>query len=251
MISDDLQELARRMGAALETGVAAEPASSQGRSLDLDDAYRVQHAVLESRRGDSRVCGYKVAMRTPALHGEVLSSDVVQEGEVIPVAAMVSPKIEAELGFVIGEPLSGDDLIVTDVLRATEFLLPAFEVVDCRLVGGLDNQPADLIADNSMFAGMVLGGPPARVDAMDVRGIEVTISVDGNVVETGETGRGSVNPTHAVIALAAHLHRHGRQLNPGDVVLTGSCTTPVPVASGNHVTAVFAGFGHVSIAFGD
>lgn len=251
-MDEALRELADRMRTALATGVATDTASSQGLQLAVADAYRVQHAVLAARSEDGdRVRGYKVAMRTPPLVGEFLAGDVVRENDVIPTSGMVAPRIEAELAFVIGEPLRGDRLLVTDVLRATAFVLPAFEVVDSRLVGGIQNPETDLIADNAMFAAAVLGGPPTRVDAHDIRGVEVQVMVDGDVVESGLTGKGSVNPAHGVMAVAAHLYRHGRGLEPGDVVLTGSCNTPVAVSAGNVVTARFGELGSVSVAFGE
>ncbi len=246
-----LQPIAERMRHALASGEPVPPTGDgEAAALMVGDAYRVQHAVIGSRRAHGeRLCGYKVAMRTPPLHGEILHRDVVRDGGQVSVGAMVVPKIEAELAFVIGEPLAGDDLMITDVLAATAFVLPAFEVVDSRLVGGTKNPVPDLIADNSMFAAMVLGGPPHRVDAVDIRRIEVALRVGDEVAEVGATNRGSANPAHAVVELAAHLHGFGRGLHPGDVVLSGSCTTPVPVSAGDVVTGEFAGFGDVTVTF--
>lgn len=251
-MGDDIQGLAGVMREALAAGRAVEPASSDGLELDLRTAYQVQHAVIAARSQTAgRRCGYKVAMRTVPLHGEVLAGDVVREGGQISVAHMVTPKIEPELAFVLGERLAGDELLVSDVLRATAFVMPAFEVVDSRLMGGTDNPSPDLITDNAMFAAMVLGGPPVRVDALDIRGIEVSLEVGGETAATGATNRGSANPAHALIELAAHLHRFGRALEPGDVVLSGSCTAPVAVGAGDEVTARFAGLGSVTVGFVD
>jgi len=237
---------------ARATGEAIPPRTSITPDLSIADAYAVQHAFIAARNvAGQPVRGYKVALLDPPIFGEILAEDVVLEGATISLARCITPKIEPELAFVIGEELFGNSLLVTDVLAATRFVLPAFEFVDSRIDGGLTNPTQDPVCDNGLFTHMVLGSPVRTVDTIDVRNIAVTVSIDGTVVDTGSTSRVTASPVHAVLKLLAHLHQFDRGLKPGDVVLSGTCTPPLPVVAGNHVVAEFAGLGQIAVTFGE
>lgn len=238
--------------AARSSGQAMAPPSSTSPNMTIAEAYTVQHAVLAARNPAGKpVRGYKVALLDPPIFGEILAQDVVLDGGTISLATCIAPKIEPELAFVFGEALHGDDLLLTDVLAATRFVLPAFEFVDARIAGGLANPTQDAVCDNGLFTNMVLGSPVRRIDTLDPRNIEVTITVDGQVADIGSTSRASAHPAHAVLQLVKHLHQFGRGLHAGDVVLSGTCTPPLPVTAGNWVVAAFAGLGSVSVMFSD
>jgi 2-keto-4-pentenoate hydratase len=238
--------------AARQTGEAIAPPSRTSPNMTIAEAYAVQHAVIAGRNGQQRpVRGYKVALLDPPIFGEILAQDVVLDGGTISLATCITPKIEPELAFVFGDALQGDDLLLTDVLAATRFVLPAFEFVDSRIDGGLANPTQDPVCDNGLFTNMVLGSPVRTIDTLDPRNIEVTVAIDGEVADVGSTSRASAHPAHAVLQLLKHLHQFGRGLKAGDVVLSGTCTPPLPVTAGNRVVAEFAGLGSVSVTFSD
>ena len=237
---------------ARTTGQAIAPPTDTTPELTVTDAYQVQHQVIAARNpSGAPVRGYKVALLDPPIFGEILAQDVVLDGGTISLATCITPKIEPELAFVFGEALQGDDLLLTDVLAATRFVLPAFEFVDSRIDGGLANPTQDSVCDNGLFTNMVLGSPVRTIDTLDPRNIEVTVSIDGQVADVGSTSRASAHPAHAVLQLLKHLHQFGRGLKAGDVVLSGTCTPPLPVTAGNRVVAEFAGLGSVSVTFRD
>lgn len=236
---------------ARATGRATAPPTSVTPELTIPEAYQVQHAVIAARNpSGAPVRGYKVALLDPPIFGEILAGDVVLDGGTIDLDACIAPKIEPELAFVFAEELSGENLLLTDVLAATRFVLPAFEFVDSRIDGGLANPTQDPVCDNGLFTHMVLGSPIRSIDTIDPRNIAVTVTIDGEIVDTGSTSRATTHPGHAVLALLNHLHQFGRGLKPGDVVLSGTCTLPVPVTAGNQVAATFEGLGSVSVNFG-
>lgn len=237
---------------ARNTGRATAPPSKATPEMTIADAYTVQHAVIAARNvNGAAVRGYKVALLDPPIFGEILAQDVVLDGGTISLATCITPKIEPELAFVFENELKGSDLLLTDVLAATRFVLPAFEFVDSRVIGGLANPTQDPVCDNGLFTHMVLGSPVRRIDTIDPRNIAVTVTIDGDIADTGSTSRASAHPAHAVLQLLKHLDQFGRGLNPGDVVLSGTCTPPLPVESGNRVVAEFAGLGSVSVTFAD
>lgn len=236
--------------AARQTGQPIDPPTAATPDLTVVEAYAVQHAVVAARNPNGEaVRGYKVALLDPPIFGEILAGDVVRDGGTISLATCITPKIEPELAFVIGENISGANLLLTDVIAATRFVLPAFEFVDSRINGGLTNPTQDPVCDNGLFTHMVLGSPVRTLDGFDPRDITVTVAIDAAVADTGSTSRASRHPGHAVLRLLTHLHQFGRGLKPGDVVLSGTCTPPLPVAAGNHVVATFDGLGDVSVRF--
>ena len=236
---------------ARENGQAIAPPTKSTPGMTVAEAYQVQQAFIAARNDTGApVRGYKVALLDPPIFGEILAKDVVLDGDTISLARCITPKIEPELAFVIGEEISGPDVLLTDVLAATRFVLPAFEFVDSRIDGGLTNPTQDPVCDNGLFTHMVLGSPIRRLDTLDPRNITVTVTIDGTVVDTGSTSRASTHPAHALLKLLAHLDQFGRGLKPGDVVLSGTCTPPLPVVAGNHVVATFDGLGDVSVRFG-
>lgn len=235
---------------ARTTGQAITPLTDTTPELTVTDAYQVQHQVIAARNpSGAPVRGYKVALLDPPIFGEILADDVVFDGGSISLATCITPKIEPELAFVIGENIAGDNLLVTDVIAATRFVLPAFEFVDSRIDGGLANPTANPVCDNGLFTHMVLGGPVRTLDGFDPRNITVTVTINGETADTGSTSRATTHPAHALVKLLAHLHQFGRGLKPGDVVLSGTCTPPLDVAAGNHVVATFDGLGDVSVTF--
>jgi 2-keto-4-pentenoate hydratase len=134
------------------------------------------------------------------------------------------------------------------VLTATEFVVPALEVIDSRIVDWSIQLP-DTIADNASSARVVLGGRAVRIDALEPRLVGVVLYKNGEVVQTGASGAVLGNPTNAVCWLANKLSGFGHALEAGQVVMSGSCTQAVPVTGGDQIRAEFEGIGHVSVRF--
>ena len=246
-----IQEHAQRLLDAQERVQAVAGPTQLGDSLSVDEAFAVQAMVADRRAGDGsrRIRGYKAGLGAEPFTGRALARDVVFHGGDIPFAEMITPKVEPELAFVVGERLEGDDLVVTDVLRATDFVVPGLEIIDSRLEGGMGSPRSDLIADNGSFGRAVLGTCPVGVAELDLADVAVELAQDGKVMDRGRTDRASSHPAHAVVIVAALLHHLGMALEPGDFVLTGSCTTPLEAVAGTVVSARFQGIGAVEVQF--
>ena len=250
-MADQLASVADRIAEAVRANVDLDPPSEAGDDLDHADAYRVQELVAE-RLGvsDSPVCGYKVAMFGEPFFGRIRRRDVVHHRSTVSMSELLRPRVEPELLFVMGEELAGSDLIYTDVLRATDFVIPSIEIIVSRFRPDATPTRGDVIAANSSYAKTVISGRPAAVDELDVADLPVTLSRNGDPARRGGSERPAVSPVHAVLGLAATLDRLGLALRPGDIVMTGSCADPLPVEAGDTVTAAFEGLGSVSVAFG-
>jgi 2-keto-4-pentenoate hydratase len=179
-------------------------------------------------------------------YGVLLDDLFVPEGSVIPTDRLFEPRAEAELAFVLAEPLPGPSVNAADVIRATDFVLPCIEVVDRRF--NARGVLVDTIADNASSGLVVLGGNPVGLHDIDIRTIGVTLTRNGVVEDTGVASAVMGNPLNAVAWLANKLHSLGVALEAGHVVLSGSFIKAIRFGAGDVVAADFTALGTVQLA---
>jgi 2-keto-4-pentenoate hydratase len=237
--------------------VAIEPLTATFEGIDVATAYAIQQRNIAIRcsEGDL-VRGHKVGLSSRAMQqmlgvdtpdfGHLLSSMFYFEGDEMPADRLMQPRAEIEVAFVLGRPLIGPGVSVADVIRATEFVLPSIEVVASRIRNWQLTLP-DTVADNASSGAVVLGGSPTRLGDIDVRLIGATLRSNGSLRETGVSGAVLSNPAVAVAWLANTLAAFETGLEPGHVILPGSCTRMIPIGPGDVVRADFDRLGSVSI----
>jgi 2-keto-4-pentenoate hydratase len=224
-----------------------------------EDAYAIQRQNVDDRvAAGARIRGHKVGLSSRAMqqmmgvhepdYGHLVDDMFVFEHDQIDVKKLCDARVEIEVAFVLERGLSGPGITVADVLRATAYVLPSIEVIDSR-IENWDCQLADTIADNASSARVVLGGKATSIGGLDLPTIGALLSTNGSIVDTGAAGAVLGNPAIAVAWLANTVGRFGVALEPGHIVLPGSCTRAFPVASGDHIRADFANLGSVSINF--
>ncbi len=259
---------AAQLDAAERTRVPCRQLSAQYPAMVIDDAYAVQAAWMQLKRGQGRrVLGHKIGLTSKAMQravriaepdfGTLLDDMFHRDGAVIPTDRFLQLRIEAELAFVLGKPLSGPDCTLFQVLDATAYITPALEILDARIQRvdpdtGATRTVVDTISDNAANAALVLGGRPFKPDLLDVdlRRIGAIVSKNGEVEETGLAAGVLNHPAYGVAWLANRLHRQGVALQAGEVVLAGSFIRPIEVARGDTVVADYGEFGTVSCHFG-
>ncbi len=225
--------------------------------MDVVDAYEIQLLNIRRRLASgATVLGHKVGLSSLAMqqmmgvdepdYGHLLSDMQVDSG--VPAARYCYPRVEVEVGFVLGAGLPGEDCTERDVLDATEAVAPAIELIDSRIRDwriGL----VDTIADNASSAGFVLGPDRVKPRDIDLRAIDATLRRNGEVEVQGRSDAVLGNPVTAVAWLARKVAAFGVRLEAGHVVLPGSCTRAVDVRPGDDFVADFAGLGSVSLSF--
>lgn len=234
--------------------------------MSMDDAYAVQAAWVERKLGDGRrVIGRKIGLTSKAMQA-ALSIDIpdsgillddmwFEDGATVPPGRFIQPRIEAEIAFVMKAPLAGKRVTIADVLNATDFVCPAIEILDTRILRqdpqtGALRKVFDTIADNAANAGVVLGGRPMRADGVDLRWCGAIVSRNAVVEETG-LGAGVLGqPALSMVWLVRRLAAYGQGLAAGQVVLSGSFIRPVECPPGTTVSADFGPMGSVSLHFG-
>ena len=160
---------------------------------------------------------------------------------------LIHPKVEAEIAFVMSRELAGD-VSIDEVLAATEFVLPAIEVIDSRFKDfKFDIQ--SVIADNTSAARYVVGGSPRRPEGLDLRLLGVVMERNGELVGNAAGAAVMGHPAASVVALVRWLADSGQALPTGSLVMTGGVTEAVAVNAGDHVTARVQHLGTVGVRF--
>lgn len=227
-------------------------------AMEIEDAYAVQHLWAQARIAKgARVIGHKIGLTSRAMqkaskitepdYGVMLDDALYRDGAQIPAGRFIKPRLEVELAFVLGQALEGPRCEVHDVMRATEFVTPALEIIDYRTQ--VPRAITDTIADNAAFGAIVLGGRPVRPFDVDIRWIGATLSQNGVIEESGVSAAVMGHPAAGVAWLVRKLHAVGARLERGHVVLAGSFTRPVDIAPGDIVTADFGPLGSVGVSF--
>jgi 2-oxo-hept-3-ene-1,7-dioate hydratase len=234
-------------------------------AIDMDDAYAIQAEwVARKRAAGDGVVGWKIGLTSKAMQqalaidipdsGVLLESMVFADGATIPAGRFIQPRVEAEIAFVLKRPLAGAGPSAEAVLAATDYILPALEILDTRIVrkdpvSGRMRTVFDTIADNAANAGIVLGAPIHDLGSVDLRWIGAIVARDGAIEATGLGAAVLDSPALSVAWLAERLHRYGDSIAPGQVVLSGSFIAPIEAPPGSHIHADFGRYGSVSCRF--
>ena len=226
--------------------------------MDVADGYAVQAELARRWQASGRrLTGYKggltskakmvqMGLETPGF-GVLMGDTCVPDGDVVDMSQLIHPKVEAEIAFVTSRELSGD-VSIDEVLEATEFVLPAIEVIDSRFKDfKFDIQ--SVIADNTSAARYVVGGAPRRPAGLDLRVLGVVMERNGEVVGTAAGAAVMGHPAASVVALVRWLADSGQALPEGSLVMTGGVTEAVAVHAGDHVTARVQDLGTVGVRF--
>lgn len=259
MTNDLREEVARALRGAESSRKPIPPLATRWPEVGIADAYEIQRRNIQLRVGDgAAIRGHKVGLSSRAMqdmmgvhepdYGHLLDDMFVFESHGVATEELIQPRVEIEVAFVLGSPLPVRGCNAADVVRATEFILPAIEIIDSRIADwkiGI----VDTIADNASSAKVVLGGNPVRLHDVDVRDIGASLCLNGEIVETGTAAAVLGNPVTSVAWLARTIGEYDVRLEPGHVVLPGSCTRAVPVQTGDSVRAEFDRLGHVDVSF--
>src|SRR3989440_5328641 len=172
---------------------------------------------------------------------------MVADGTKVPHENYCAPRVEIELAFILGKKLMGPGVGLTDVLRATEYVVPAIEIVDARMVN--PRKIFDTISDNGAAAGIVVGGRPVGPLDVDLRWVGGIMMRNSEVEETGVAAGVLGHPAMGAAWLANKLGQHGVALEAGHLALAGSFTRVVFAQKGDTLHADFGSLGGIAVQF--
>jgi 2-oxo-hept-3-ene-1,7-dioate hydratase len=177
----------------------------------------------------------------------LLDNMMIADGAKVPHGNFCLPRVEVELAFVLGKPLKGPGVGLVDVLRATEYVVPALEIVDARLKD--PRKIVDTVADNGAAAGIVVGGRPVGPTEIDLRWVGGIMYRNSEIEETGVAAGVLGHPALGVAWLANKLGSLGVTLSPGHLVLAGSFTRVVFAQKGDTLHGDFGELGGIAVQF--
>jgi len=258
-----ITDLADRLIAAEESRAPIEVPSLEYAGMTVADGYAVQRAIIITKkvaRGD-RVIGKKVGLTSKAnqdvfnvyepVYGQLLVSGVHPEYTPVHTAQFIQPIIECEITFVMRRRLEGPGVTMTDVIWATEGIMPSLEIGDSRMRAWIGRAKVlDIVADSCGNAGIIVGGGLRSLHDFDLRCTGMVVEKNGEILATGATGAVMGNPARSVAWLANKLAEVELALEEGNLVLSGAITGAVQIAAGDILTATFGGgLGAVGMKF--
>ncbi|WP_372834374.1 2-oxo-hept-4-ene-1,7-dioate hydratase [Pontibacterium sp.] len=266
MLSQEIiNDCANQLHQAEKTREQVRQLSLQHPEITIEDAYAIQRKWVEKKLAEGRsVIGHKIGLTSRAMqqssqidepdYGTLLNDMLFQDGGDIPTDQFIVPRIEVELAFILAKPLKGPNCTIFDVYNATDYVVPALELIDARSQSidpdsGRPRKVFDTISDNAANAGIILGGRPIKPTELDLRWVSAMMYRNGVIEETGVAAGVLNHPANGVAWLANKLAPYDVTLEPGQIILGGSFTRPVPARKGDTFHVDYGKLGSISVNF--
>jgi 2-oxo-hept-3-ene-1,7-dioate hydratase len=260
-----IQQAAARLDAAERSREQVRQFSLDFPNITIEDAYAIQRAWVDLKLKDGRkLVGHKIGLTSRAMqvssnitepdYGALLDDMLFDEGSDIPFERFIVPRVEVELAFILGKPLRGPNCTLFDVLDATEWVVPALEIIDARIQqvdpdSKVTRKVFDTISDNAANAGVVMGGRPVRPNDIDLRRVPAILYRNGVIEESGVSAAVLNHPAKGVAWLANKLAPYDVTLEAGQIILGGSFTRPVAASPGDTFHVDYDQLGSISCRF--
>jgi 2-oxopent-4-enoate/cis-2-oxohex-4-enoate hydratase len=254
-----IREYGSELHLALRNRKAVEPLTDREPEITIEDAYRIQLEIIEKRKSEGeRVVGKKIGVTSKAVQtmlnvdqpdfGHLMSGMAFGDGDELPTHELLQPRAEGEIAFILCRTLVGPGVTNADVLRATECVMPCFEIVDSR-IEDWRIRIQDTVADNASSGLFVLGSQAVSPRSTDLRLCGLVLEKNGVLEATGAGAAALGSPVNSVAWLANTLGAFGIALEAGEVILSGSLVPLIPASPGDHMRVSIGGIGSVSVRF--
>jgi 2-keto-4-pentenoate hydratase len=248
---------ARALYDARRSRIAIEPFTDADPDLTMADGYAVQSELTKLLLADGdAIVGYKVGLTSEPMqrmigvdspdYGPVLASTLYRDGAAIGLDQFIQPRIEAEIVFVLGAGLRGPGVSVLDAARAVAGVAAAVEIVDSRFADWRIKL-ADTVSDLASNGAVAMSSRLVPLAGLDTRLIGMTMTRNGQLLDTGAGAAALGDPLAVVAWLANTLGSVGVGLEPGHLVMTGALHAAVPMSAGDVFRAEFDRLGPVTV----
>ncbi len=259
VMRERLIEAADRLWRAAERGVPCPPVRDLLPPHDVAAAYAVQNINTERLlASQARLVGRKIGLTSLAVqkqlgvaqpdYGMLFAAMALPDGAEIGERALLQPRAEAEIAFILGRDLAQEQLTMADLMRAVDHAVAAIEIVNSR-IAGWDIDIVDTVADNASAGRFVLGNRPRRLDRLDLAGSGMECRRNGRQAAVGSGAACLGHPLNAALWLAQTMVACGRPLRSGDIVLSGALGPMVSASPGDVIEASIAALGTVRVHF--
>jgi 2-oxopent-4-enoate/cis-2-oxohex-4-enoate hydratase len=260
MTSPNITRYGDELYAALRERRTVEPLTNREPGLTIDDAYQISlHLLARRLRDGEQVVGKKTGVTSKVVQaalgvhqpdfGYLTNVMSYEDGSELAISKeLIAPRAEGEIAFVLERDLKGPGVSAADVLAATAFVKPCFEIVDSR-IADWKIKIQDTIADNASSGMFVMGSIPAPPRGLDFITCGMVVWKNGEVLSTGAGAAALGSPLNCVAWLANTLGERGESLLAGEVILSGSLVPLEPIKSGDFMQLRIAGIGDASVRF--
>ncbi|WP_426357524.1 2-oxopent-4-enoate hydratase [Pseudocolwellia sp. HL-MZ19] len=245
---------------ALRTGKQIKPLTEEYPDISIDDAYQISLHLNKLRLADGeKIIGKKIGVTSKAVmnmlkvdqpdFGFLTDKMVFSQGEDVIISdQLIQPKAEGEIAFILKSDLVGPGITAADVLAATDFVMPAIEVVDSR-IKDWKIKIQDTVADNASCGVFILGDTAVDPRDIDLTTCGMVVEKNGSIISTGAGAAALNSPVNCVAWLANTLGSYGIALKAGEVIMSGSLVPLEPVVAGDSMVVSVGGMGSVSARF--
>lgn len=221
-----------------------------------EEAYAVAAVNTQARLAEGRrIVGKKVGLTSLAVQKQlgvdqpdfgVLFDDMEYlNGQDVPMARLIQPKVEAEVAFIMGRDLVGESPTWSEFLACVAYVLPAIEIVDSA-ISDWKITLVDTVADNASSALFVLGDQPVALGALQLGEVSMSMTKNGEPASSGTGAACLGHPLRAAFWLARTMAARGQGLRAGELILSGALGPMVPVIAGDTIQADIGPLGRVS-----
>jgi 2-oxopent-4-enoate/cis-2-oxohex-4-enoate hydratase len=229
--------------------------------LAIEEAYDVQSMLIGKKIDEGeRIIGWKVGatsrhvmdqlgIREPIL-GCMTSGSCCSATREVKGSHFCKLAVEGEIAFVMSRPLKGTCVTKADVLSAVKGVMGAVELVDCR-IEDWKTSTAEAVADNALHGGVILGPLMKSLNGMDPRHEGVILWKNGGLLASACGVEALGDPVDVVVWVAHKLTELGRELQSGEIILTGSLTKFFFVEPGDVMNVSFSSLGHIQFSVTD
>lgn len=265
LTEQEIQTAANNLYDAEQQRVQIDPVTLSHPDMTMDDAYAIQSAWVNRKIANGRsVLGYKIGLTSRAMqrvmkidtpdYGVLLDDMLFANNSDIRSSDFLDPQIEVELAFVLKERLFGEEVTVEQVLKSTDYVVPAFELIAARSFRvhpdtGATRTVFDTISDNAANGGIIMGDHRIDPNEVDLRWCGAIVKLNGVIEQTGLAAAVLDHPANGICWIAKRFAPHGVALEPGQVLLSGSFTAPIKVKAGDELVAEYGEHGELSIRF--
>lgn len=255
------RQLGEELFAALRERRTLTPLTERHPGITVDEAYRVSLRFLACREAlGERVIGKKIGVTSKPVQdmldvrqpdfGFLTDAMQVADGASVSLAraGLIQPRAEGEIAFMLKSDLQGPGVTREDVLAATAWVAPCFEIVDSR-IHDWKIRIQDTVADNASCGVFVIGTQHSDPRALDLAAASMQLWKNGQPAGAGLGSAVQGHPAEAVAWLANTLGAFGIPFKAGEIILSGSLAPLVPAAPGDRFTMEIEGMGGCAIAF--
>lgn len=255
----NIQQAATSLLLAEENKQPIAPFTSSTEEISVEEAYAIQlFQINEKLKAGATVKGLKIGLTSKVMQemfnvdtpdfGHILDDMVFDASEPINHQSFIQPKVEFEIAFILKEDLQGPGITAEDVLAATDYVVPAIEIIDSR-IADWQFKFEDTVADNGSSAGVVLGTQRTAIQSVDLSQVVMRAYHNGELFDEATGAAVMGHPANAVAWLANMVGVYDIPLKKGYFILAGALSKAVPFIGGDSFTAKFEGLGEVSVMF--